>query len=82
VKIFPAPGGVPFHSNGHGSAVATFVMPSTYTIQSDPFDKRTLQTVTFMNGQSVHINVLSIKSTKKAKFISFGFGRTIVQVPG
>jgi hypothetical protein len=82
VNVFPAPGTRAFHSNGHGKAFPTFVMPSTYTIQSDPFDKRTRQTVSFANGQSVHINVLSIKNTRKGKFIAYGFGRTIVSVPG
>lgn len=81
VRVFPAAGTLAFHSTGKGTAFATFVMPSGYTLQSDPFDKRTRQMVTWMNGQAVHINTFSVKTTRKERRIAFGFGRAVVQVP-
>lgn len=81
VKLFPAVGTLPFRSTAEGRASATFLMPSGYTLQSDPFDKRTRRGVTFMNGQATHINVFSTKNTRKERRLAFGFGRAIVQLP-
>ena len=81
VRVFPEPGTPLFRSTGKGTVFATFVMPSGYTLQSDPFDKRTRQMVTWMNGQAVHINVFAVKTTRKERRIAFGFGRAVVQVP-
>jgi hypothetical protein len=81
VRVFPAAGAPAFRSTGKGTAFARFVTPGGYTLQSDPFDKRTRRMVAWMNGQAVHINTFSVRTTKKERLISFGFGRAVMQVP-
>lgn len=81
VRVFPVPGTRAYRSSGKGRAILSFVMPSTYAIQSDPFRPSTRQSVTFANGQSIHIDVLGEKRTRKLRQFGFGFGRAIVQIP-
>jgi hypothetical protein len=77
----PAPGTPPYRSSGNGKATLTFVTPSTYYIETDPFNPRVRQPVTFANGQSVHIDVLGASTRKRVRRESFGFARAIVQLP-
>jgi hypothetical protein len=77
--VTPAPGGPPFRTTKKGKATVTFVMPTTYTIATDPFDPSTRRPVAFMHGQRVHINVQGKKRRHRLKKIGFGFGRAIVQ---
>ena len=79
VRIFPSDGTPRFRSNGNGQSVLTFVMPTSYIIELDPFGKHK-QPVNFANGQSVHIDVQCKKKTKKKRFLGFGFGRAVVQL--
>jgi hypothetical protein len=81
VRVFPVPGTPPYRSSGKGRATVSFVMPSQYVIQSDPFGPSTKQPVTFMNGQALHIDVYGAKRTRKATRVGFGFGRTVVYLP-
>jgi hypothetical protein len=81
VRVFPVEGTPRYRSSGKGRAKLSFVMPSHYTIQSDPFRPSTRQSVAFANGQAVHIDVLGVKRTRKATRVGFGFGRTVVHVP-
>jgi hypothetical protein len=80
-RVFPVPGTPPYRTNGKGRALVSFVMPSTYVIESDPSDPSTRQTVAFADGQSVHIDVIGMKRTRKMRLVGFGFGRAIVQLP-
>ena len=81
VRVFPVPGTPGYRTSGKGTAAVSFVMPSGYVIQANPFKPSTKQFVTWMNGQVIHINVLGEKRTKRARLFGFGFGRSIVQVP-
>ena len=81
VRVFPVPGTPAFRSSGKGTAVVSFIMPSGYFIQSNPFKPVSRQFVTWMNGQVVHIDVEGMKRTKRARFFGFGFGRSIVHIP-
>jgi hypothetical protein len=81
VRVFPVPGTPAYRSSGKGGATLSFVMPHTYVIQSDPFNKSTRQTVTWVNGQSVHLDVLGQRKTRKVRQFGFGFGRSIVSIP-
>ncbi len=81
VRVFPVPGTPAYRSSGKGRASLSFVMPSHYVIQSDPFRPSTKQSVPFANGQSVHINVLGKRRTRKANMVGFGFARTVVYIP-
>jgi hypothetical protein len=80
VRVFPVPGTPPYRSSGKGGATLSFIMPSHYTIQSDPFRPSTRQSVAFADGQAVHINVLGRKRTGNATHVGFGFGRAVVQI--
>jgi len=77
----PAPGTPPYRASGSGKAQLTFVMPSTYYIETDPFDPRVRQPVTFAHGQAVHIDVQGASTRKHVRRESFGFARAIVQIP-
>jgi hypothetical protein len=81
VRVFPAPGTPPYRSSSKGGATLSFIMPSHYVIQSDPFRPSTRQSVAFADGQAVHIDVLGKKRTRKATRVGFGFGRAIVYIP-
>ena len=81
MRVFPVPGTPPYRSSGKGRATLSFVMPSRYVIQSDPFRPSTKQSVAFADGQAVHIDVLGVKRTRNATRVGFGFGRTVVHVP-
>lgn len=81
VRVFPVEGTPPYRSSGKGRATVSFIMPSRYTIQSDPFRPSTKESVAFMNGQALHIDVLGEKRTRKATRVGFGFGRTAVHIP-
>jgi hypothetical protein len=78
----PAPGTPPYRSSGKGHALLTFVMPSTYNVETDPFRPSQGQQVTFANNQRVHIDVFGSKRQKRTKRIAFGFSRAIVQTSG
>ncbi|HSD25619.1 MAG TPA: hypothetical protein VLB79_14965 [Solirubrobacterales bacterium] len=77
--VSPAPGSPPFRTNKKGTAVVTFIMPSTYNISTDPFDPSTRHPVAWANGQRVHIDVQGVKRLKHKRKIGFGFGRAAVQ---
>jgi hypothetical protein len=81
VRVFPVPGTPPYRSSGKGRATLSFIMPSHYTIQSDPFRPSTRQSVAFADGQAVHINVRGVKKTRRATRVGFGFGRAVVSIP-
>ena len=78
----PAPGTPPYRSSGHGQALLTFVMPSTYNIETDPFRPNQKQPVTFANNQRVHIDVEGVRTHKRVRKVAFGFSRVIVQTSG
>jgi hypothetical protein len=77
----PAPGTPPYLADGKGRATLTFVMPSTYFLETDPFDPNVRQPVTFANQQRVHIDVEGASTRKRVRRESFGFARAIVQLP-
>ena len=77
--VSPAPLTPPFKTNGKGEAVATFVMPLTYNIATDPFDPATRRPVFWANDQRVHIDVEGVKRKHRVKKIGFGFGRAAIQ---
>lgn len=77
----PAPGAPPYRTNGKGRALLTFVVPSTYWIERDPFTPGDRREVTFANGQAVHIDVQGAKRRKRATLQGFGFSRAVVQIP-
>jgi hypothetical protein len=81
VAVGPAPGTPRFHTNGKGRATISFVMPSSYNIATDPFNPATRRPVTFMNGQSVHIDVQGVRKTRRLRKSGFGFARAVVQLP-
>jgi hypothetical protein len=76
----PAPGTPPYRANAKGKARLTFVMPSTYFLETDPFDPTIRQPVTFANQQRVHIDVEGSSTQKRVRRESFGFARVIVQL--
>jgi hypothetical protein len=77
----PAPGTPPYRANGKGKATVTFIMPSTYFLETDPFNPKVRTPVTFADGQSVHIDVEGASTRKRVRRESFGFGRALVQLP-
>lgn len=81
VRVVPAPGTPAYRSSAKGRATLSFIMPSHYVIQSDPFSPSTRQFVAFADGQAVHIDVLGVKRTRKATRVGFGFGRAVVHIP-
>jgi hypothetical protein len=74
-----APGSPPYRTSGKGRALLTFVMPSTYYIELDPFDPRDRMAVEWADGQSVHIDVQAARTHKHVRHVGFGFGRAILQ---
>jgi hypothetical protein len=75
----PAPGTPPYQSSGKGRALLTFVMPSTYNLETDPLRPSQKQPVTFADNQRVHIDVEGISTHKRVRRIAFGFSRVIVR---
>jgi hypothetical protein len=76
----PAPGTPPYKASGKGRALLTFVMPSTYFVETDFFHPNRGYVQHFANGQAVHVDVEGIRRTKKAKRVGFGFSRAVVQL--
>jgi hypothetical protein len=81
VRTSPAPGYPPYRTSGKGRALLTFVMPSSYFVETDPFLPSERRLVNFANGQAVHIDVDGARRTKRVKHVGFGFGRAVVQLP-
>jgi hypothetical protein len=77
-RTSPAPGYPPYRTSGKGRALLTFVMPSSYVVEADPFRGRV---VNFANGQAVHIDVDGGLRYKRVKRVGFGFARAVVQLP-
>jgi hypothetical protein len=77
----PAPGTPPYRANGKGKATVTFIMPSTYFLETDPFNPKVRTPVTFADGQSVHIDVEGASTRKRVRRESFGFARALVMLP-
>jgi hypothetical protein len=75
----PAPGSPPFVADKKGRATLTFVMPDSYYLETDPFNPKVRQPVTFADQQRIHIDVEGRSKTKRAIRESFGFARAIVQ---
>jgi hypothetical protein len=75
----PAPGSPPFKADAKGRAILTFVMPDTYYLETDPFNPKIRQPVTFADQQRIHIDVEGASRTKNVKRESFGFARATVQ---
>jgi hypothetical protein len=76
----PVPGSPPYKASRKGRALLTFVMPSTYFVETDFFHPSRGYVQHFANGQAVHIDVEGIRRTKKAKRVGFGFSRAVVQL--
>ena len=66
-------------ANAKGRAVLTFVMPDTYYLETDPFNPKIRQPVTFADQQRIHIDVEGASKIKNVKRESFGFARATVQ---
>jgi hypothetical protein len=77
----PAEGSPPYRSSGKGLAMLTFVMPDRYFVETNPFHPSQGRFSTFAQGQSVHIDVAAASTRKHFRIESFGFGRSIVQLP-
>ncbi len=77
----PAPGSPPFVANKKGRAVLTFVMPDSYYLETDPFNPKIRQPVSFADQQRIHIDVEGSSRTKHVKRESFGFARAVVHRP-
>ena len=75
----PAPGSPPFVADPKGRAVLTFVMPDSYYLETDPFNPKVRQPVTFADQQRIHIDVEGASKIKHTKRESFGFARVTVQ---
>ena len=76
----PAAGSHPYKASGKGRALLSFVMPSTYFVETDFFKPHQGFMQHFANGQAVHIDVQGVSRTKKAKRVGFGFSRAVVQL--
>jgi hypothetical protein len=77
--VTPAPLSPPFRTNGRGQALATFIVPPTYNIATDPFDPSTRHPVAWANGQRIHIDVQGVKRLPHKRKLGFGFGRAAIQ---
>jgi hypothetical protein len=62
-------------ASGKGRALLSFVMPSSYFVETDFFKPRQGFMQNFAYGQAVHIDVQGISRTKKAKRVGFGFSQ-------
>jgi hypothetical protein len=80
VRTSPAPGSPPYRTSGKGRALLTFVMPSTYFVETDPFRPKEGRLQTFANGQAVHIDVDGARLHKHVRRVGFGFSRAVVQL--
>jgi hypothetical protein len=76
----PAEGAPPYRSSGNGRALLTFVVPTTYFVETNPFRPGQGFPVTFAHGQSVHLDVLARKTRKRVRTEAFGFARVVVQL--
>lgn len=76
----PVPGSPPYRADGKGKAVVSFVMPDTYFLETDPFDPKVRQPVTFADQQRIHIDVEGTSKIKNVRRESFGFARAIVRL--
>ncbi len=74
----PAPGSPPFVANRKGRAILTFVTPDTYYLESDPFNPKIRQPVTFADQQRIHIDVEGASKIRNVRRESFGFARATV----
>jgi hypothetical protein len=79
----PAPGTPAYRTSGKGRALVSFVMPSQYYLETDPFRPAQRTPVDFANGQSVHIDVEGARTRKhkRQRIEAFGFARAVVQLP-
>ncbi len=77
----PAPGSPPFVANAKGRTVLTFVVPSTYFLETDPFNPKIRTPVTFANQQRIHIDVQGTSKIKGVRRESFGFARATMEIP-
>ena len=77
----PAPGSPPYRASGKGRALLTFVMPSSYYVETDPFRPRLGHPQNFADGQAVHIDVLGKRRHKGVRRDAFGFSRAVVDLP-
>ena len=77
----PAEGAPPYRSTGKGEALLTFVVPTGYFVETDPFHPGNGFQATFAHGQSVHIDVGARKTHKRVRVEAFGFARAIVALP-
>jgi hypothetical protein len=75
----PAEGSPPFVADAKGRATLTFVMPDSYFLETDPFNPKIRQPVTFADQQRIHIDVEGASLIKHVKRESFGFARATVQ---
>ena len=71
----PAPGAPPYRASHKGKAELTFITPSTYDVETDPFDPKMRSPVAFANQQRVHIDVEGASTRKRVRRESFGFAR-------
>jgi hypothetical protein len=76
----PAEGAPPYRSTGKGQALLTFIVPSGYFVESDPFHPGQGFATNWANGQSAHIDVTASTTHKRVRTEAFGFARTIVQL--
>jgi hypothetical protein len=81
VRTSPAPGSPPYRTSGKGRALLTFVMPSSYFVETDPSRPSERRLVNFADGQAVHIDVDGARRFKRVKRVGFGFGRAVVELP-
>ena len=81
VRTRRVPGSPPYRTSGKGRALLTFVMPSSYFLESDPFRPFDRRPVTFADGQSIHIDVQGTRRQKRKRLEGFGFSRAVVQLP-
>jgi hypothetical protein len=74
----PAPGSAPFVADKKGRAVISFVMPDTYYLETDPFNPKIRQPVSFADQQRIHIDVQGSSKIRHVQREAFGFARAIV----
>jgi hypothetical protein len=75
-----AAGYPPYRTSGKGRALLTFVMPSSYFVEADPFRPSERRLVNFADGQAVHVNVDGARREKGVKRVGFGFARAVVRL--
>jgi hypothetical protein len=77
---FPPAGGPPFIADANGSAILTFVMPTSFLLE-DVFNPANSKRANFVQGQPIHIDVIGKRKIKGVKKLGFGFARAGVQGP-